>query len=71
MNTRTHCQLPLPIHPEDFGKPISTLNFTLPSGKLVQLVVPIQGEKTLENAIQILNIWKPTLVLLPEDDYQI
>jgi hypothetical protein len=45
------------------------MRLLLPSGAMAEVHLPIQGARTLQNAIDTLNIWKATLVL--RDDYTI
>jgi hypothetical protein len=59
----TYLTIEVPIHPDDRHLPLSTINIRLPSGKLAGFCLPIQGEKTLDTAIAILNLWRPTLVV--------
>jgi hypothetical protein len=54
--------IPIPVAPEDADLPLSVITLKLPSGKLAQMVIPVQGEGTIDNAIATLNLWKRTLV---------
>lgn len=63
--------IPIPVHPDDRCLPISEINLALPSGALASLCIPVQGEKTIDNAIATLHIWKPTLVTVPAPLYEI
>jgi hypothetical protein len=54
--------IPIPVHPDDRDLPLSAVNIKLPSGKIAGFVLPIQGEKTIDNAIATLALWKATIV---------
>jgi hypothetical protein len=58
--------IPIPVHPNDRELPISSLNLRLPSGAFAQINIPIQGEKTIDNAIATLLLWKPSIVTIPD-----
>jgi hypothetical protein len=62
----TYKTIPIPIHPDDKDLPPSLIRLRLPSGKVASLYIPLQGEKTLDNAIKTLELWKPTLVVTPD-----
>lgn len=58
--------IPIPIAPEDRGLPLSLLRIKGPSGAIMEARLPIQGEKTIDNALATLRLWKATLIT-PED----
>lgn len=67
-----HINIPFPIHPDEENLPRSIMQFQLPSGQVASLSgVPIQGPKTLDMLIQILNVWKPAIVKPDPPDYTI
>lgn len=61
--------IPIPLHPNDRELPLSVIQLKLPSGAVAALTLPIQGERTLGNAIKTLMVWKDSIVI--SDDYSI
>ncbi len=57
-----YTSIPIPVHPDDKDLPLSAVNIVLPSGKLAGFVLPIQGGKTIENALATLAIWRETII---------
>ena len=63
--------IPIPVHPDERHLPVSCVRLLLGSG-IVELNVPVQGPKTLQNVIDTLVIWKPTIVVPnPGEHYSI
>lgn len=62
--------IPIPVHPEDAHLPLSFVQIKLPSGAVAQATFPIQGARTIDAMIAILEIWKPTLVF-PHSEFSI
>ena len=61
----------VPVHPTEKHLPRSDLRYKLLDGGVVELLnMPVQGPKTLESLLAILEIWKPTIVT-PDLEYQI
>ncbi len=55
-------QIPCPVHPTEVNLPRSTLRLQL-EGQVAELHnVPLQGHKTIENILAVLEIWKPTII---------
>lgn len=65
----TYITIPIPVAPADKDLPISHIAVRLPSGKMAYINIPIQGEKTVDNAIATLMLWRDTLVV--SDDFAI
>lgn len=62
--------IPIPVHPNDKDLPISCVRLQLPGGTVAELNLPIQGQRTLQNAIDTLQIWKATIVT-PDAQFEI
>ena len=60
----------VPVHPTEQHLPRSTLRLQVKEGVIEVGGIPLQGPKTLESLLKILDIWKPNIVL-PAEDYQI
>lgn len=56
-----HVVIPIPLHPDDRDLPLSLVRLKLTSG-VFEAYIPLQGSKTIETAIAILELWRPVLV---------
>lgn len=55
-------EIPFPIDPSERNLPRITVQFQLSSGVFSIIGFPIQGRKSIQNILDTLEIWKPTLV---------
>lgn len=69
MSTTREIVIPIPVHPDDKDLPLSVVQLKLSKGVFV-LTFPMQGRKTIQNIIDTLEIWKPTIVT-PDPFYEI
>lgn len=70
LNIYGQVEIPIPVHPDDADLPTSIVQLKLPSGGVVAIQFPMQGRKTIQNIIDTLEIWKPT-ICQPAPSYEI